>query len=843
MSMKTLYICKTKLFLILSIICLFLGGILLAFPVKVSADFSTSAYLSLPKTELEYSSLDSPKDVYYEDGLIAINDNGKKLLISKNNSQLETALSPDNLGLIKYFDQNYLLVSNSGSIYKFDRTNYSLTALKDSQTGLNIGSNFDYNGNLLITNDNTTAIIYSINGDSAEKIKDFSTYAKSPVAINKAGEIFYVNIDGNLCVKSSDGLVDKVIILGTIPTKIIANNAFAYFITSDSIYQYSIQNGIATKLTVSQNNLDFELGNVVSPTGICFKGDNLLITDASDSPTSINAVQEFSVNGSELEFTGFAIAKNKTAFNRISKSAKDIENYENTYAVLDSNKITINRNGTFYNILLKNHSDLIVDMFSLGKDTVLISNSSSGKYKIINIKDNLVVSSGTIDGGLLMDVCYQDGYYYSCSITLNTLGTMTINKLDENGNKYLSFSEDNFYDGSPYPVLCVDVDQNVYVTNTKENLLYKFDKNGQNKSSIQGDILDVKKMAIDLNGKIYMLKTGGIFVSYEQDKEEISISNFSGSFTSFSLSYSNKNVYFIENNEERIYSSTTMQNASIDDIAVPDNFTKTGDNADISSLKIFKPKGTINSFKVLEGDTYFKYEGKIEQESEYFLIASIDYTGGSNMASTNYFVLGGKQLVIIKSSSLEEITTQKITDIDDKNVFVTTSVSPYFMPQITRDDEYVINSQSLSRLNKGDHVKAEKLVNFLGKDFYYANIIDDKYAYVPVDFTVDVLREDIYLQSFSVKKVHKTNLYADQEKLSLLEELAEGTEIMLLQNLNRITKIALKVDNDYIVGYVDSSAVIEEPSTALRNAIIIFVVSLSMFATSLYLIFKKKNLG
>ena len=79
MSMKTLYICKTKLFLILSIICLFLGGILLAFPVKVSADFSTSAYLSLPKTELEYSSLDSPKDVYYEDGLIAINDNGKKL--------------------------------------------------------------------------------------------------------------------------------------------------------------------------------------------------------------------------------------------------------------------------------------------------------------------------------------------------------------------------------------------------------------------------------------------------------------------------------------------------------------------------------------------------------------------------------------------------------------------------------------------------------------------------------------------------------------------------------------------------------------------------------------------
>ena len=115
----------------------------------------------------------------------------------------------------------------------------------------------------------------------------------------------------------------------------VSHDGYIYFIANKHVYRLNTADWNLSTLS-SQTDSSFDLGYLRSPSNLSFKGENLLISDPETG-----AVQEFRVENNKLVWTGFAIAKNKTAFNRITDKAFDIERYGDLLAVLSEQKITV----------------------------------------------------------------------------------------------------------------------------------------------------------------------------------------------------------------------------------------------------------------------------------------------------------------------------------------------------------------------------------------------------------------------------------------------------------------------------------------------------------------------
>ena len=77
-----------------------------------------------------------------------------------------------------------------------------------------------------------------------------------------------------------------------------------------------------------------------------------------------------------------------------------------------------------------------------------------------------------------------------------------------------------------------------------------------------------------------------------------------------------------------------------------------------------------------------------------------------------------------------------------------------------------------------------------------------------------------------------------QEKIFSLKE---NTLVKIIEKGDKVCKIAYKDGESYKIGYIYTDKIIDQPSNAIRNVIIILAVFTCIFSTSLYFILRKKK--
>ena len=805
-------------------------------PVNTSAQ----TQLFLPATDLEYKSLTSPIDVYSDDNVTAIVQNDQKLIVYKDGAHLGTIEGFTAIKQVKKASDKSLIVSDNGIIYSIDLSDISkktaLKATNDSGIG---GNYFDINANYLVTAYSGTASVYQRTENGFTPCGTFPLNADYPVAINEENTIFYV--DNEIYTKPADNLssVGKEVSQVS-PSKMVANDTSLYFIYEKKVYacDFKSEQPGSTILSVD-NDYKYDLGVLRSPSGISFRNDNLIISDSE-----LNAVQEFKVANNRLSFTGFAIASGKTAYNRISALTSDIEKQGETVATLDNNKLLIYSNQSADKYAKENYTayfandfkgEKLPDAFALGINSVLLSfehNQSTGKLSLLNLTNGETDHKAIFTGNIIRDLCYQSGYYF----VLTSNGAKTL--VYSFGESDFSFT-DALIETSTLSAtnITVDVFGNIYLAD--DNNVYKFSVSEvSNKYELKtnAQISGVKKLSTDLGGKVYALANNALSVYNGTSFSAIDIKayNDGDKIKSFTMNFDKKEVLVLYESKEYICYTSDLDNYALSDAIVPDDYVTTNTQAS-GELKIATVESG-NVYSVNRNDNKFDYNGLVEKESEYVYICDVKFDDDLILCA----LAGQNGVVLVNKSELniKDITTSNAPT----TAFVTTNVNAYYFPIITKNADYVLTDNGDVRIEKGAQINPNKKLNVLGKDFYYAFVIvngTEYVGYIPVDFTVEVLSENVSWDKYTIEKVSKTDYYSDQALTQKVGTFKDGDTVKLLSVENGVAKILIDDTNEIL--YIKASAIKDEPIVAIRNILIILAVAASVCGTATYFILRKKD--
>ena len=842
---------KTKFITIAILFTLFVSCLCLAFcsPFTVKAENKSILESNfLPQSNLEHVELSSPIDVYTDGQVTAITESNQKLLINLNGEWKENNISFAAIKQIKRLDENNLIVSDNGTIYKID-----ISGNIDSKTPLSINSDiiggnyFDINQNYLITAFSNTGLIYKrenggfVRYSSANN--DFTVKDSSPIAINNDNTFYFVNEDGifkfDIATNSYSTFIE-----GVSPTQIIANGDFVYYISGSSLYKVSVNGGTPIELSVGSLDSNFDLGNIVNPTDISFKGENLLVT-------ANNSIQEFKIENNQLIFTGFAITKGKTAYNRVLSSASKVEKVKDSVAVLDAFKLTIFTNNSENIYARENYKNYLISSltidgvapsnFALGNNNALLLYSDNNANEFLALLDfsksqNFLSEKITIDPDAnVRDICYQSGDFYV---------------LCDNGSAPQRIYKSNLLDGqisftridanqstTEFTLIAVDVYKNVYLANDTE--IAKLSINdGYSQATSVATLSGIKKIQTDLLGNLFVLLNGKI-VCPNLDTE-YSIDNIKN----FALDFVDDNTYFIKNGSEIIYSTAQMDNVSIADLIVPNEYTLTNPTGTFianENLEFYNvPKG-LNAYVVSTNDDKFIFEELTDYTGEYVKVCTLEYVG-----SHRFLVLANQNdIVLVDAQNVQDVQKQKVTDNIPSTVFVATNVHPYYLPIINPNGDFAFTSTDKIRLNKTTKLNVKHKIEFLDCEYYYTEFTfnSNTYsAYIPCSYTVEVLNQDFAWDSYTIETVKATSVYDTADMQTVIANLEKNSQVRLIEKGNNVCKIAYKLaDGTYQIGYIYTNKIIDNPNIAIRNVLIIILVVACVCGTLTYFLLRKRK--
>ncbi len=842
------------------------AGLMLSGRISASADLTAQTELVLPKTKLEYKNLVSPIDAYSDDEVTAIvESNTSSQTVSVYHDNVFTTLTGTYnssnifndftaLNQVKKFNTNTLLITNQALISAINLDdNIKATEISDTSGNSIRGTYFDVNENYLVIAYGTQAFIYKYenNAFTMQTATIANVKGNAPITITANNDILFINGQDYITKTSVSKITTEERLIKVSPDAMIADEYFLYYIYNNEIYRlpFTTENPQPQKLSVYGNNM-YELGLLKNPVNLSFKGSNLLITD-----DDLHAVQEFKINGTVLEFTGFAIAENKTAFNRISKSVIDVEKYGDNLATLDANKLSVIDVGQGFDAYDKTNftdyfaSDLsneMPDAFALGKDSILLSykhGTSSSELRMLDLTSGTISESPTkvFDGNIIRDICYQSGNFYI--LADNGSNSSRVYTCDENNLTFdLAVNQVNFLARQ----ICVDVFGNVYLVSDNNSQIVKYPLNSQNTQTISFTG-NAKKLLTDLGGALFMLKDDSveyldkdgiwqtiILQSPSVDKNAVSLS--------FAMDFIDKSVYTVYANHEIIQKTNDLPNIALSDIAIPTDYITTAENADVNEFKVFTPTQNANVYSINKGESNFEFNNLVSERKQYALICEIIKTDYFDREVKFYALAGQNEVVLINASECENVSINFA--VAPEKAYITTAVHFYYMPISTPTDEYALSSGEKIRLPKETEIAPQKTFTFLGRTFYFATVSFNGKTYsgyVPESFTVEVLSENFEWDNYTIETVYETDVYSDNEMTTSLGILASGTEVKLLEKENNICKIAYKSSNDsWTVGYIKSSAIQDNANLAIRNILIILAVAACVCGTTTYFILRRK---
>ncbi len=769
-----------------------------AFSGKNSADADFIDYpLYLPVTDAENYALLSPQE--------AVSLNGKNYVIKYDEVLHQNVLLLPNgttrtefssLNQLRVLDDNNLLVGDNGSIYVYDITSLSSKLpVKDSELKQNIGSIFDYNGTYLLTCDATKLHTYTLTGTTAKLIGNAITcHNNTPVAINANNEIFYVNPDRQLYKNNIQNTAPVLLASDVTCTKIIANNDFVYFTTGTEIYRITLSDNSLTKLTVSGDDR-FDLGKIVNPVGISFKGDNLFITD-----NALAAVSEFKIEGDNLIFTGYAIANGKTAYNRIGKENVDIDRYKDTVAVLDTNKLTIFTDTDktdyspekFINLFVGNAPSL----FALGDKTLITYDGTFVKVFDFTGKELVNVDFD----GYVKDVCYQSGYFYVLSAVAND---SVVYRVDEKTLEHSTFKR---YGDKAYTVFNVDVLGKITLYPLADGIL---------------------KLTSDLNGNLYALKNDGIYSITNNKLTKLSLPF--GGVSSFALNFDKKEIYIIRDDVEKVYVTTALTNHAVNAINVPTDFMQY--NTPVKQLEVYTVNENANLYDVGYESSTFNFNDLVKANGEYVKVGE---------SGNFYFLVSHRGVYLVNKA--DAVNKPVTFTPQDKVAYVATSVRLYNLPVITADNAFVQDLPN-GKLEKGTRFDVLKSVTIIDQEFYYVGLTlngQTYIGYIPVSFTTNVLSEDFEMTEFKLKNEITGIVYTASDLTEVFYSITNQT-VKLYDIKDGVALVEVEIDGVWELGYMDAKLFESSAATTVRNVLIVLAAIGCICGSTTYFILRKKG--
>ncbi len=809
---------------------------------KVRAAESVKPNLVLPKTNLEYYQLNSPIYAYSDQDITAIilSDSvlGDEIILYKDgnfqepidNSTSGYVSSPKQ---IKRLNSDTLIFSSSGDINFLNVNTGEISEFMPSITSLG-GNYFDFNDKYFVTVFSGKAVVYDFNNGQITQNSTFSLDADGDysITINSNNEIFYINKNHTTLYKFNFIDTPKPLHENLAPQKMIANSQYVYYLEGDNVCRISVDGGEPQQLKLAPSN--FDLGKITGAKSISFKGENLLITGN-------DAVQEFKItDNGELEFTGFAIAKNKSAFNRIDKSVKEIERENNVLATLDDKNLTlINISDDFNSYDSKNFTHVSTQElmngaktpsdFALGANSALFLYDNGADVSPLTIYDfnNKTLNTSISLNNKITDITYQSGKYY----VLAHRDITNITEIYASDQNDINFKLLTTIQDINATMMEVDVSGNIYLYDNVNVYKLKSDGTLATLKAIAG----AKKLETDLGGNLFVLTDNAIYYGNNLENK-IDINTSGCALNSFAMDYDKKVVYMVCENEELILNTLALDNLSIDTLTTT-QFTLTAPNA--SEIKAYSAKDGANVYSVSKTENGFIFNSLITEKTDYALVSEINGANGLKL----YALVGQNDTVLINANDVQDATPEKITGVPE-NAFITTSVNGYYFPIITANSEYALTDGESVRLNKEQVIKPKHKITFLNKDYYFAEFtIGEKtyIGYVPVDYTIEILSQNFEWDNYTLENISKTTVYQEKELLNPVMELESGTSVRVISIENGIAYIAYKTEGGYINGYIDADCIQGGANTAIRNILIIIAVMASVCGTTTYFILRKKR--
>ncbi len=763
----------------------------------------------------------TPSDTLAFDRGYAIIRTDKTLWLSIDGKEFEQFTNVENPTQIKMLDQNTILLLANNSLNLINISDLSISKLlyPNSTDTIN-GDTFDVKGNYLVVRSGAAVYLFELEGSTVKQkiesqmLADLDVDSLTPICVDQTGRVFFVK--GNSVYAHKDTTTHLVYTTHGEIKNMICQGDMLYFI------EYLQNKQVVKKTTFTDNPQDTEfthehtdddLGKLITPTSLCFNGENLLISDSG-----VGAVQEFAIENDTLVWTGFAIAKNKTAFNRITDSATDIERYCDNIGVLSSDRITIIKKDQNFNAYDKNcfinlfaedfFDEKLPSAFALGKDS-LLGIKDSTTLTFLSIEGQSQAQEITLEASFIHDVCYQSGFYYALTTLENQL---VIYKIDQTDLTVSQYGEK--LSPKTNPVFTIDVFGNVYVFDQAENII---------------------KLSSDLNGNVFAIKSDGFYQIV--DNQAVKIADCKGTPKAFATCFDKKEVYFLCEGSEFIYSTRSLNNTAIDQTYVTANYVLTDRDSNADGLKFYKVKEGANVYSVtVDQNDLFCFDKLTNPEECYILICEIP--------EINHLALVGQKGVVLVEKSTA-LTYDNLTTTVKKTAFISTAVHAYYFPIITQSDLYVLSDDGAKmRLEKGTEITTKNTFSFADRDFYYATFTFDGekcVGYIPVDFTVDVLSEDFVYSSWTIQTVDACSVYSDEECTQKVTSLTSDATIRYFSSKNGIAKIAYKDADGWKIGYISQKTIQDKPNTSIRNVLIILAVTACMCGSVTFFLLRKKE--
>lgn len=552
-SMKVVHKIKKPFFIAAFAITLIISLTLFsAFSVTAKAESAKAEFYN-PATLREYKELVSPIDSYMSEDVFAVIC-GKSLYVEKGDGY-KTIGGFNSPNQVKRFNDNYLVISDYGSLYLIDIRSLDKTPLTYESTE-NVGANFfDINENYLVTVYQQNAYLYTINplsqtgGYLTGKLPlPLAVNGNNPIAVDKNGIVYYVNsADFNIHSYDKDTEKDEIFYEQT-PTAMITGADGLYTVSDKRVNKISYTAKTRTILTSEEEVYD--LGKILSPSGIAFYNEKFIVTDSE-----LNAVSEFNIVDDKLVFTGYAVCKGKTAFNRISANVYQTEVYKDTVAVADNNKITVVRNGNFINLFPEQKFSSV----ALGENSIVIKTDAEKLlYYSFDKKEYKELPFSAVK-----DVCYRNGKYYVLHYDVLFYGVTAV---EETSLKSAVLIER--MDETNLTVMAVDVFGNVIAADSETVYFYyaneNYVKNGNSLS-----VGNVKKIIPDAAGNLTFLSDGKLYNYNGAALTEKTFSSTVSAETVTSAAFDTLwgKLYFTIYGEEAILKTSDSGNTALSDFS------------------------------------------------------------------------------------------------------------------------------------------------------------------------------------------------------------------------------------------------------------------------------------
>lgn len=856
--MRNIFVRKKVLYIL--IVFLALTAVMFSYSVKGAfadenqENFGSSQFL--PTKNLEVFEFSGSEIVYInQDTYALVNqvNNTSSLWIYKNGewNKYESslpAIQSSSYGQVRYLAQDKFVVSNDTNLYLYNLADDTLTPLTWNSATLS-ASFFDVSGNYLIRKSSGGSVFpYQINANGKVTLNypqlEISAKEDSYVAVNEQGVVYYIGTDGYLHQSDVNEPICNVTGISTMVTR----GDFLFFVAGSDIYKLNCLDYSLEKLNKPQSS--FDLGNLVAPASVSFKEENLLICDPQTG-----AVQEFALDGNNLVWTGFAIAKNKTAFNRITDSATDIERYGDLTAVINDQKITvINETADFdaynqdyfLNISKQELGGSMPDGFALGKTTlglfknVTNENLSSVSFILYNVnahESEALINEFTLPSpaNLAYDVCYQNGFYYVLSRP--TGNELIIQKINETNGEVTQFKT---LEPMTNPVFTV----NVY------GVPFVFDESSQ-----------IIKLSSDLKGNVFALKTDGKIYRFDYDRATATISQTPSELPSpngqkiesFAMSFDKSEAYYICNEQEFIYKTNSLGNIAIDSIEKNSSLILSGTSATPNDLLFFDSllieshsyyNDNVNSYAVSVDGQGFAFDSLVTPlQKEDGTWENRYYTVVCYIENPGIYVLSGQNQIILADVAPQDLKSPDYQQLETNSfVFVTTDVHAYYLPIITKDGTYIL--KDFARLEKGTEVSVIKSFSFIDRHYYVAkfNLSEQIiYGYIPVEFTTEILSEDRVFESFTIATATGVNVYSEQALTNVIFTLNDGDQIRVFAKENGVAKIGYFYQDSWRVGYVSAQVIVEQSNNTIRNVLVLLALTACVCGTVTFFVLRKRE--